>query len=151
MSNFDPQSFLTATVTEALVKRPPLPADEYVAVVGQPTIRAAQGRKDPSKTYVFLDLPLTVEVPSELQGDAGYPATIRMQDSLILDYTEEGGLDLRQGKNTRLRLYREALDMNKPGQPFSIASMEGRPLKVRVTHEVYEGEPRERIGGVVRF
>ena len=54
------------------------------------------------------------------------------------------------GRNGGLRRYREACDLNKVGDTFSAAKMQGRLIKVKLTHELYQGEIQERIGGVAK-
>lgn len=151
MSNFDPNTFLSATMTEALEKRPPLPEGDYTAVLGEPKVRVSQGKKDPTKSYTFLDIPHTVEVPADVQASLQLPATITLTDSMILDITESGMLDVAPGRNGGLRRYREALDMNKPGEPFSIQAMNGRPIRTKVKHELYNEQIQERVGGIAKL
>ena len=148
MSAFDPTAFLNATVDAPLERRAPLPEGDYTAIIGEPAVRVAQGKKDPSQTYTFLDVPLTVQVPAEMQNDHDLPPTISVRDSMFLDIAESGGMDLRPGKNSGLRRYREALGMNKAGQPFSIAQMQGQALRVKVTHTLYNEQVQEQVGGI---
>ena len=150
MSNFDPQAFLSATMDQPLEKAPPLPEGDYTAVVGKPEIRVNQGKKDPSKTYTFLDIPLALEVPADLQS-SGIPPTRTLRHSIILDVNDNGALDMGPGRNSGLRILREALDMNRPGEAFSIAAIEGRPIKAKVKHEIYQEQIQERIGGVAKL
>jgi len=148
MSAFDPATFLSATMDQPLEKRSPLPEGDYIGVIGKPEIRVNAGKKDPSKTYIFLDIPITVEVPADLQASLSLPPTLTVRDSLILDQTAAGGLDMSPGRNTGLRRYREALDLNKPGDSFSISGLEGRPIRAKVRHELYNEQIQERVGGI---
>ena len=150
MSLFDPEAFLSTTTTEANEKRPPLPVEEYLAVIGKPTARQSQGKKDPTKTYTFIDVPLTIEVPADLQGAMSLPPNVKVTDSFILDLTDAGSLDMSPGKNGGMRRYREALGMNRPGEAFSLAQMEGNAVRVRIKHELYNEEIQERVGGVAK-
>ncbi len=151
MSQFDPASFLDATITEPTVKRPPLPVGDYTAVIGEVTARAWQGKADPSKSGIAWDVPLTLEVPAEIQADLGMTqATITLKDSIMIDLTAGGTIDNGIGKNGGLRRYREACDLNKPGDSFSARAMTGRVVKVKITHEIYQDAPVERVAGVTR-
>jgi hypothetical protein len=76
-------------------------------------------------------------------------STLPLKDSLMLDLTANGTIDNAPGKNRRLRAYREATDMNKPGDVFSARKMEGRIVKVKITHDIWEGQPIEKVSGVV--
>lgn len=146
-SAFDPQILLSATTEQVLERRAPLPVGDYTATIGELTVREWSSR-DGAKKGVALDVPLVVEVPAEVQVELGLNPTLTFKDSIMLDLTETGGIDYSKGKNGRLRLYRDALDMNKAGEPFSPMLMMGRLIKVKVGHEDYEGWPRERIGSV---
>ena len=146
-SAFDPQILLSATTEEVLERRAPLPIGDYTATIGEITARAWSSR-DGTKSGMALDVPLIIEVPAEVQADLGLNPTLTFKDSIMLDLTETGGIDYSKGKNGRLRLYRDALDMNKKGEAFAPMLMTGRYIKVKIGHEDYEGWPRERVGSV---
>ena len=148
MSQFDPNLFLDATLDEPTEKRPPLPIGDYTAVVGEVTARAWTGKADPTKSGIAWDVPLTIDVPADLQASMGLPPNITLKDSVMLDLTPSGLIDNGVGKNRRLRIYREALDLNKPGDKFSARMMQGRILTVKVSHDLWEGQPVERVAGV---
>ena len=150
MSNFDPATFLNATITTPSEKADPLPEGDYIGVCGAPEIRVVQGKKDPSKTYMFVDIPIILEVSPELQSSLGLPPTRQVTYSFGLDVTNQGTLDNSKGKNNGMRLLREALDMNKPGDAFSLAAVEGRPIRVALKHEFYNEQIQERVKGVAR-
>lgn len=151
MQAFDPQAFLDATLTEPTEKRPPLPVGDYIAQIGEVSARAWQGRTDPTKSGIAWDIPLEIQVPPDVQSALKLSqAVIKLKDSLMLDLTESGTIDNAPGKNRRLRAYREALDMNKPGDTFSARRMNGGIVKVKISHELYEGQPVERIDGVIK-
>jgi hypothetical protein len=148
ISNFDPALFLDITLTEPTEKRAPLPVDDYTAVIGEVTPRAWQGRQDPNKSGMSLDVLLVVDVPAELQAASGLPPTLTLKDGIRLDLTPGGGIDNGKGKNRQLRAYREALNMNKPGDVFSPRMMQGQVVRIKVTHEIYQDAPVERVSGV---
>lgn len=151
MSMFDPSTFLDATLEAPTEKRPPLPVGDYTAIVGEVKARAWQGRTDPTKSGIAWDIPLTIEIPAEVQAQLGLQQpTITLQDSIMLDLTEGGTIDNSPGKNRRLRVYREAVDLNKSGDSFSARKMQGKVVKVKISHDVYEGSPVEKIAGVAR-
>lgn len=151
MSNvFDPASFVNLEMDTPLVRRPPLAVGDYTATVGE--VKGVQWTKkdDPSMTGMKYNIALTLEVPPEQQDKIGQ-TTIKLTDGIMLDLNEQGGLDTSPGKNGGLRRYREATDMNKPGEVFSAARMQGRLVKVKLTHELYQGEIQERVGGVAKL
>lgn len=153
MSMFDAQSFLDATIDTALEKRDPLPTTrEYQAVIGELTSRNWQS-KDGTKEGVAFDVPLMVSVPVDLQESGGLPPTLNLRDGIMLDLTPAGAIDTAKGKNGKLRQYRDALDMNKPGEPFNPRNMQGRVVLVRIKHEEYpegSGNLQERPVAVAR-
>lgn len=150
-SAFDPNSFLDATLEEPSERRSPLPVGDYVATIEEVTARTWQGKKDPTKSGIAWDVQLAVEVPADVQTLLGLTkSTLTLKDSIMLDLTPNNTIDNAPGKNPRLRNYREALDMNKPGDVFSARKMIGRLITVKVAHDLYEGMPIEKISGVAR-
>tara|TARA_R110000868_G_scaffold153963_3_gene379930 strand:+ start:323 stop:787 length:465 start_codon:yes stop_codon:yes gene_type:complete len=153
MSLFDAQSFLDAQIDGVLEKRDPLPTTrEYRAVIGELIPRNWQS-KDGSKEGVAFDVPLAVDVPVDLQEAGGLPPTLNLRDGIMLDLTPAGAIDTAKGKNSKLRMYRDALDMNQPGVPFNPRSMTGRVVLVRIKHEEYPegtGNLQERPVAVAR-
>ena len=149
VSSFDPSLFLDATLDTPTERRNPLPVDEYVAVIGEISSRT-WASKDGSKSGIALDVPLLIETPAALQSDLNLPANLTVRDSIMLDLTPAGGIDNSQGKNSRLRLYREACDMNKPGDVFAPRKMQGTAVKVRIRHEPYQDMIQEKVAAVSR-
>lgn len=152
-SAFSPEAFLDATVDQPSEKRKPLPiqnpedpAGLYRGQILEVKTRAWQSKNDASKSGMAADITIEVQVPLQLQQELKLPATVRMTDGIFLDLTEDGrGFDNAPGKNRGIRVYREALDMNKPGDTFSFRKMFGQPLKVKVKHDLYEGEIYDKI------
>ena len=150
-SSFDPSLFLDASISEPTVKRPPLPVGDYLGVIGEVTARNWTGKKDPSKSGVAWDVPLVIEVPAEVQASLGLTSsTLQFKDSIMLDLTPNNALDNAPGRNGGLRRYREACDLNKPGDSFSARQMTGKVVKVKITHELYNDEIMERVSGVTK-
>lgn len=155
MSSFEPSTFMDATLSEPSVRRPPLPAGiDVVGTLGEPKPREWTKRDDPTKKGIAVDVTVEVDASTlspEIQAVLGsYTGKIILRDGIMLDTTPSGAIDTAPGKNTRLRQYREALDMNKPGDTFSFRQMQGRQIRVKIKHEIYENEPQERIQAVAR-
>lgn len=148
-SMFDPSSFLDATIDAPSEKRPPLPVGDYTAIIGEVTARQWQS-KDGSKSGIAWDVPLTFDVPAEVQAATGMGPTLTLKDAIFLDLTEGGTINNAPGKNGRLRAYREAVNLNKPGDVFSARKMTGQVIRVAIKHELYEDNIVERIGAVTR-
>jgi hypothetical protein len=146
-SQFSPDSFLDVTIETPLERREPLPVDDYIAVIGEVKAGTWESQKK-GTSGIKWEFPVTVDVPAELQASLGLPPTLQMRDSIMLDLTENGTLDTSKGKNNRLRQYREACDLNKPGDSFTARKLTGQAIKVRITHELYNNAIQERIGAV---
>lgn len=145
-SIFDPSSILDANTTEAATKRPPIPAGTILkGIISDITVRQSQGKKDPSKTYTFMDIKIVC--PLEVEG---YPPEVTLTHGISLDLGLTGNLDWSAGKNGQLKKYRDALDMNTPGVNFAPRQLIGRQIGVKVKHETYEGEIYDRVDSVVR-
>ena len=148
-SAFDPQSFLDAQITEAFVKRPPLPIGDYTAVIGEVAARQWTGKADPTKTGIAWDIPLTIEVPAAIQKELGLTnSTLNLKDSVMIDLTPNGTINTAPGANRRLRAYRDATDNNVPGKPFSGKMLTGCVVTVKIAHDIWEDAPVEKIAGV---
>jgi len=150
---FDAQSFLDATISEVNEKRPPLPTESgdagglYTATIGE--VAAKSGDKD-GKPWLSMLVPLKIEVPPGLQDALKLPPTLTITDRAFIDLTDAGTIDNAPGKNRRQKSYREATDLNKPGDTFSWRQLTGRVVKVKVDHELYEGNIQERITGIFK-
>lgn len=139
MGTFDPQAFLETNLTESnSTVQTPCPEGEYSAVcLEEPKIRTFQGTKDPSKTYVSLDIVWTIENPAVTEVTGRNPTKVRQ--NILLDLNDSGALDMGKGRNVQLGRLREAIGKNNPGQPFSFRQIQGASAKVKVTHRV-DGE-----------
>lgn len=149
MSSFDPNAFLDATITEPTVKRNPLPAgQDFVGTVGAVKMRTWQGKADPTKSGIVADVPIVIDLSA--YPDQKSTAKVTLTDGVMLDLTDGGMIDNGPGKNGKLRRYREALDMNKPGDAFSFRAMEGRLIKVKISHRTYEGDIFDQVDSVAK-
>lgn len=156
-SVFDPSVFLNAQQTEANTKRPPLPEQApddangfYTAMIGEITADSGTISKGDrqGQPWVSMVIPLRIQVPPQLRDSMGLPPELTITDRAFLDLTPSGGLDNGPGKNRAQKRYRDACDMNKPGEPFAWSMLQGRVVKVQIKHEIYNDEVQERISGV---
>lgn len=157
MTQFDPNAFMNLEMDQPLKRRPPLPPGDYIAQIGEVKAEEWTSKKDPNnpKSGMRYNIPLTLEVPAEVQTKLGsaedpYPTQVKLSDTCMLDLTDNGTLDMSVGKNGGLRRWREAVDMNKPGDVFSPRKMQGRMILVKLSHELYNGEVQERVGGITK-
>lgn len=153
MTIFDPASYLEAALTEPSTRRPPLPAGrDFVGFISTVTSRSWQGKKDPSKSGIAVDVSITLDLTAYPDLGEAYKGInqVILIDGVMLDLTEGGMIDNSPGKNGKLRRYREALDMNKPGVPFSWNQAVGHQILVKISHRTYEGELYDEVDSVAR-
>jgi hypothetical protein len=153
-SVFDAEKFLHATTTEAGTRRPPLTAGiDYIGVIGAPKFRNVQGKKDPSKAYVFCDMLITIDLTANpVERDRIGQDKVVVQYSTGVDFNSTG-LDWSPGKNRGLTSVRDATGTNVKGHSFSPAMLEGRQVRVKIRHEEYpegSGELQDRVAGVAK-
>lgn len=156
-SAFDPNVFLDAQQTEVNEKRPPVPTENpddsnglYTAVIGE--IKADSGTigkgDRAGQPWISMVVPLRIQVPSAIQA-LGIPPELTITDRAFLDLTPSGGIDNSKGKNRQQKAYRDACDLNKPGEPFAWRMLQGRVVKVKIAHELYNEQIQEKIAAVL--
>lgn len=156
-SAFDPNIFLDAAQTDVNEKRPNIPVENpdspdgfYTAVVGE-----VKGGKsgvyekgdNAGNPWAQMVVPLRLQLGPQVQA-LGLQAEFTLTDRGFLDLTPQGGIDNGKGKNNFQRKYREATRLNNPGEPFAWRMIQGKPVKVKLAHELYEGNIQERVIGV---
>ena len=156
MSLFDPNEFLNATTTEAATRRPLIPVDNpadanglYPAVLGEITLAdgiISKGDRA-GQPWAQAVIPLRLQLPPEVQALVGGQAELVITDRPMLDIVNKA-LDWSVGKNRGLRVYREATGLNVKGDPFSIAMLQGKMVKVKIAHEEYQGNFSEKFRAV---
>lgn len=156
-SIFDAQQFLDSTTTEAAQRRDPLPAStDFIAEIGEPKARQSQGKKDPSMSYLFFDYPLTVNLEQDHPEAAAKLGVnkLTIPHSVSVDITENGAIDWSKGKNSGLRMLRDATNTNIAGQPWNPRTLTGRRVRIQVKHEEYpegSGNLQERVKAVAKI
>ena len=151
-SSFVPEQFLSAALTAPLTKRPPADAGRpYDAVIQTPKIRAWSSEKGGQQRSGFAaDIGLEIALPPEIATRVGQPK-ITLNDSVFLDTTPGGGLDMAPGRNRGLRRYYEATGLNKPGT--TMGHLAGQFIKVVLKHVVADdgsGDVYERVDGIAK-
>lgn len=157
-SQFDPNVFLDAQITEVNEKRPPLPTENpedsnglYTAVIGEITTASGTIGKGErvGQPWISMVVPLKVQVPAAIQA-LGLPPELTITDRAFLDLTAAGGLDNGPGKNRQQRAYREACDLNASGATFAWRMLQGKVVKVKIAHEMYNEAIQERVAAVLK-
>jgi hypothetical protein len=149
-SSFNPEQFLGAALTAPLTKRPPADAGiPYSAVIQVPKIRPWTSEAKGTSGFA-ADIPLEITLPDAVASKVGQPK-ITLSDSVFLDTTPSGGLDMSPGKNRGLRRYYDATGLNRPGT--TMGHLAGQLVKCVVKHEVARdgsGDIYERIDQIAR-
>ena len=136
---FDADSFMGTTVDgEMSTEFVPVPEGEYNAVIDDVKVREAKGS-------VIMDVLWSIDDAS-VSGVTGRDKNT-VRQSIFLDMTDNGGLDLSQGRNIGLGKLRDALNQNGPGA-WSPSMLTGNVAKVRVAHRIYEGTTYADVKGV---
>ena len=116
-------------------KLEPIPEAEYKAVIQGPlNDRGKSGFRTTDKGQVILDVVWGIDDPG-LSKTLGL-STPTVRQSVFLDLTASGGLDMSKGKNVGLGRLREALGQNKDGQKWSFGSIIGQVAQIKVTQRV---------------
>lgn len=152
MSTFDPSAFLDFTTTEESVKRPPIPVGDYTGVIGDVTAEPWLSSKDHTKSGMKINVVIDLDLPGDVVENLNLNSpTLKVRDSIMLDLTAEGAIDMAAGKNGKLRKYREATNNNKKGSPFNARMLSGQVITVKVGHREYpegSGDYFENVEGI---
>lgn len=92
------------------------------------------------KGYVILNL---MWRPNDMEQCAklGLEQMPLIRQSIFLDVTPSGSLDMGPFKNSDLGRVREALGLNTEGQRWAFSDFVGRPAKIKVEHKPNEKDP----------
>lgn len=136
---FDPDSFLSTPVEGSLdTTFTPVPEGEYTASVSKFNFRTP-------KDSVILEVFWEVDDETVRQETGMDNPTVRQ--SIFLDVTPDGGLDMGKGKNVQLGRLREAVGQNGP-EPWTPGMLEGAVARVKVTHTINNGNVYANVSSV---
>lgn len=135
ISTFDPTLFMDSTTEDSMsTSSQPCPEGEFPATVKEVKVSSWQSKKDPTLAGIKADVFWSIDDQNVLA--ALERKEVIVKQGIMLDTTEQGGLDTGKGKNVTLGRLREALNLNQPGRPFSLNQLAGRAAKVAVKHRV---------------
>ena len=137
---FNPDQFLDMQIEgQNDTKIIPVPAGEYTAMIEEVKVRQWQGKADPSKSGLTLDVQWSIDDPSvkELLGRD----KVTVKQGVMLDLTDAGGLDMGKGRNVELNRLRAAVDLNVSG--FSFHQLDGRMARVTVKQDQDKNDPQK--------
>ena len=151
---FDAQNFMNAVFTEVNdTKVVQCPAGEYQAISEKIEPRSGTIGKGERQGDAWASLNITWSVTDQAVLALLGRDKVIVYQSIMLDLTPQGGLDMGAGKNVNLGRLREALGMNQPGQPFSPSMMQGHLAKISVRHVPSFKDPSQfvaEVSGVIR-
>lgn len=155
--NFDPNAYLEMSIDAPMEKRPVAPAGTYLpaSITGLNVAQwQSKDKVDESgqlKSGIRFDITLEVQFPTDVQQQYGLTYDkLTITDGVMIDRNAAGGIDTTPGKNNRLRVYREACDLNRPGEVFKPLQLVGRQVMVKFRHEEYQGNLQEKVADVIR-
>lgn len=129
MSQFDADAFMNSSVAEAnSTQYTPVPEGEFQASIASVTPRSTNTGK------ALLNIGWKVD-DETVRVETGMAEPMVYQ-TIWLDVTDSGGLDMGKGKNVGLGKLRDALGQNKPGQPWSPGMLVGQVALIRVAHSI---------------
>lgn len=139
---FDPDEFLNTSVEGVLDTRLiPVPEGEFLA-----TVSALGSRVVGENSLPVLDVTWKIEDNEEVSAITGRP-TSTVRQTIWLDISETGGLDMSKGKNVGLGRVRDAVNQNGPG-PWSAVQLEGAMAIIRISHRIHNEETYADVKGV---
>lgn len=139
--SLDPESFLQMTVTGSNATKVELPDEgDYVAQIVK-----IEGRKITFKSGeragtegIGLDITWQIDDPAVKEKLGTAP---RVRQSMLIDQTPNGGLDMGKGRNVALGRLREAVGQNLDGQPWGPMMLKGCVATVSVVHTIDNRDP----------
>jgi hypothetical protein len=136
---FDPNTFLSETVTGANdTKYVPVPQGEYPAIIKEVKARQMDRKDRPGEKSTVADIVYEIDDANVKQVTGLDNPTVRQ--SVWLDLTPNGKLDMSKGKNIQLGKLREALGLNDDTKPFSFDQLPGRAAIIAIEHNPGKNE-----------
>jgi len=132
-NTFDTDSFLDTQIEQNIdTTFEPIPEGDYPATVmdGDNAINIRSGVSTKGNAWCMMDVVWEID-DKKLAEEIGRNP-LRVRQSIFLDMTKQGGLDLKKGQNRQLGFLREALGQNSEGQPWSPRMLQGQPALINV-------------------
>ena len=127
---------------------PLIPVGEYVATIKK--VGFATGEKaDASgvaKPWVRCEVSYRIDDPqvkAEMATKGVREPSVTQR--LFLDLNETGQYDTSEGRNVGIGQLRAACNQNLPNVPWNFNMLEGQTVRVKVTHNTYQGNTSAEI------
>lgn len=131
---FDAETLLNSDVQGAAsTEYVAIPEGEYVGIINKIDAKSVTSKKD-GKEYNFFEV--TYIVDDEKVREITGMDEPRARQSMILDFTDAGTLDLGKGKNVPLGRLRDACNQNDPSKSWNFQMLVGQAVKVNVKHRI---------------
>ena len=132
----DPNEFMNLSIQGASSTETAIPDPaEYTGVIQEVAARTFTFRKGDKAGQEGLSLDVTWELEAPAFKETyGYHPKVRQ--SVLLDLTPTGGLDMGKGKNVTLGRLRDAVGQNSEGRPWAPTMLQGQVAVVNVTHRL---------------
>lgn len=129
-SMFNPEAFMNSTISDANSSQYNVtPEGEFKGVISKIEVKTVGADNKPV-------INVTWKIDDEgVRNETGLSEPIARQ-TIWLDVTEQGGLDMGKGKNVGLGKLREALGQNQPGKPWMPGMLEGGVALVKIKHSI---------------
>ena len=150
-SSFDPGAFGSGSFEgEGDTRRFMLPAKEYRAFIVGPFNEDKKTRiRTTDKGYVIFEVVWQPE-DSEIQNANGLEKLPTVRQSIFLDISENGGLDMGKFKNADLNKLRDAFGMNIAGLKWSFGDFIGKAGKIMVEQKPNKDDPANPYTNVTK-
>ncbi len=129
---FDPETYLEATTTEKGSTEVLLPPerDDYTTQIEEVTARVVSTKNGDRLIFDVLHRIVSPDISDIVRRDESF-----VRQSIWVDLTEDGNLDMRPGANVALNRLRAAVGQNTAGKPWSPKDLIGQVVpRVRVAH-----------------
>lgn len=141
-SSFDPAAFGAGSFEgQGDTRRLQIEAKEYSAFIVGPFNEDKKTRiRTTDKGHIIFEVVWQPEDP-EQQQRLKVEKLPTVRQSIFLDLTEAGGLDMGPFKNADLNKLREVFNLNQPGVKWSFSDFVGKPAKIKVEHKPNKEDP----------
>jgi hypothetical protein len=131
MSTFNPEAFMSASIQGANdTQSMQVPEGDFQGMISKVEPRVV-GQENP-RPIIAITWKVDDEGVRQLTGRA--EPTVRQ--TIWLDVTESGGLDMGKGKNAQLGKLRDALGQNDAGKPWNPGMLQGGVARIKVKHSL---------------
>ena len=146
MSAFDAEQFLNQeydSSTDTHVT--PVPPGEY-----QGQVTKVNAREIMTKDGERIVMDITWEILDDEVKKVMEMKKVTARQSVFLDLTDEGAIDMSKGKNRQLGLVREAVGQNATGKPWNPGMLNGQVAQVTITNDPDKDDPENIYTNVKR-